>query len=116
MAKEFAKAFYNSKKWRMCRDSYIADRMMIDGGLCEQCRENPGYIVHHEIVLTEDNISNAEISLNHKWFKYVCKDCHDMYDGHGLNKGAKPLCIFDSVGQPISLREIDKAGRKVIPP
>lgn len=108
MAKEFAKAFYNSKKWWKCKQSYINKRIMIDGGLCEECRQKPGYIVHHKINLTSDNISNPEISLNHKLLEYVCKDCHDLFEGHGLNKGTKPLCTFDENGQPVSLREIDR--------
>lgn len=107
MAQEWAKSFYKSTAWIKCRKAYIDERTLIDGGLCEECKKNPGYIVHHKITLTQDNINNPEISLNHEHMKYVCKDCHDMYDGHGLNKGIKPLCVFDDNGQPISLREID---------
>lgn len=108
MAKEWAKAFYNSKNWIKCRDAYIADRISTDGGVCEECRQQQGYIVHHEITLTPDNINNPNISLSHKHMKYVCKDCHDKYEGHGVGrKKAEPLCIFDENGQPISLREID---------
>lgn len=108
MAKKFAKAFYNSKKWENCKISYISKRIMIDGGMCEECHKNPGYIVHHKINLTEENINNPEISLNHDLLEYVCKDCHDLFEGHGLNKGTKPLCTFDENGQPVSLREIDR--------
>ena len=108
MAKEWAKAFYNSKNWIKCRDAYIADRISTDGGVCEECRQQQGYIVHHEITLTPDNINNPNISLSHQHMKYVCKDCHDKYEGHGVgHKKAEPLCIFDENGQPISLREID---------
>lgn len=108
MAKEWAKAFYNSKRWLKCRDSYIADRIAIDGGVCEECRQQQGYIVHHEITLTPDNINDPDISLSHQHMKYVCKGCHDKYEGHGNgHKRAEPLCIFDESGQPISLREID---------
>lgn len=35
MAKEFARAFYNSKRWKDCRRAYIAKRISIDGGMCE---------------------------------------------------------------------------------
>ncbi len=109
MAKEWAKAFYNSKAWIRCRTSYIAERIMIDGGMCEECQKNPGYIVHHKIILTPENISNPEVTLNHKYMEYVCKDCHDTFEGHGAGGHGKvrPLCIFDENGQPISLREID---------
>ena len=109
MAKEWAKSFYNSKRWKKCRDSYIADRVAIDGGMCEECKEEQGYIVHHEILLTEQNINNPNIALNHKYLKYVCKDCHDEYEEHGIgHKKVKALCLFDEDGQPISLREIDR--------
>ncbi len=113
MAKEFAKKFYNRKGWKLCKDSYIADRIMIDGGLCEECHEAAGYIVHHKIILTEDNINNPEIALNHDYLEYVCKKCHDQFDGHGIGNKSKykPLFCFDEAGQPISLRDID-----ILPP
>ena len=113
MAKEFAKAFYRSNKWLKCRNAYIAERINVDGGLCEECHDSTGYIVHHKISLTETNISNPMISLNHDNLEYVCKNCHDKFDGHGLNKSVPPLCIFDKDGQPISIRDIDtgKANR-----
>lgn len=111
MAQEWAESFYKSKKWQRCRNAYIQYRIQTDGGLCEECHDKPGYIVHHKDILTPDNISDPEVSLNHERLEYVCKDCHDMFEGHGLNKGAKPLCVFDADGQPISLREIDKSRR-----
>ncbi len=117
MAKEWSKSFYNSKKWKKCRDAYIAERIMIDGGLCEECRGQQGYIVHHTITLTQENISNPDIALNHRLMKYVCKDCHDQYEGHGVGHDkVRPLCIFDDMGQPISLREIDTIRNGAIPP
>lgn len=119
MAQDFAKVFYNSKKWQRCRKSYIDYRISVDGGICEECRENPGYIVHHKITLSTENINNPEVSLNHELLEFVCKDCHDLFEGHGLNKGIKPLCIFDKEGQPISLREIDKNETlldRIVPP
>lgn len=81
---------------------------MIDGGMCEECHDRLGYIVHHKIALNQDNINNVEISLNHDHLEYVCKQCHDEFEGHGVGKKVKPLFVFDSKGQPISLREIDK--------
>lgn len=81
---------------------------MIDGGSCEACHKVPGYIVHHKVTLTEDNIDNPNVSLNHDHMAYVCKECHDKFDGHGLgNKKAALLVGFDASGQPISLRDID---------
>lgn len=108
MSKEWSKSFYNSKRWQKCRDSYIAYRIKIDGGVCEECRKEQGYIVHHTITLTKENIKDPDIALSHKRLKYVCKDCHDRYEGHGVgHKKREAVCIFDEDGQPISLREID---------
>lgn len=77
MAKEFAKAFYNSKKWKTCRVAYIKHRKSIDGGMCESCHEVPGYIVHHKEELTPNNINNPDITLNFENLKYDCHICHN---------------------------------------
>lgn len=109
MAQEWAKEFYKSIKWMRCRNAYIQNRIMIDGGLCEECHNKPGYIVHHKVILTDSNISDPEISLNNNNLEYVCKDCHDLFEGHGVRRhGAAPLCRFDANGQPVSLRDIDR--------
>lgn len=108
MAQVWAESFYKSKKWQRCRNAYIQHRIQMDGGLCEECKDRLGYIVHHKITLTQDNINDPEVALNHDELEYVCKDCHDLFEGHGLNQGSKPLCMFDTEGQPISLREIDR--------
>ena len=105
MAKEFAKKFYKSSKWLKCRTSYIKKRIEIDGGRCEKCKVNPGYIVHHKITLTPDNINNPDISLNHELLEYDCKNCHDKYDGHGFNNIVEPLVYFDDRGHPIPKSE-----------
>lgn len=108
MAQEWAKNFYKSIKWLRCRNAYIQHRIMIDGGLCEECHNKPGYIVHHKEILTTDNILNPEVSLNSNNLEYVCKDCHDLFEGHGIRHTVVPLCQFDAAGQPISLRDIDR--------
>lgn len=77
MAKSFAMKFYKGKEWRKCRASYIAKRRAIDGGLCETCREKLGYIVHHRIELTPENINNPDIALGHDNLKYDCHVCHN---------------------------------------
>lgn len=112
MAQEWARNFYKSQKWIRCRNAYIQQRITLDGGLCEECHNKPGYIVHHKITLTADNISDPNISLNNNNLEYVCKDCHDLFDGHGIRHAIAPLCRFDANGQPISLREIDN----ILPP
>lgn len=87
MAKEFAKKFYRSKAWKKCRKSYIAKRKSIDGGVCERCKDNIGYIVHHKEELTIYNINDSSITLNHDNLEYVCKVCHD--NEHDFGRGKK---------------------------
>ena len=76
MARDFAKAFYRSKAWEICRAGYISYRR----GLCEDCLANgiytPGDTVHHIIELTPDNINDPEISLSWDNLRLVCRDCH----------------------------------------
>lgn len=109
MAKDWAKAFYSSPAWRAARQSYISERMSIDGGLCEKCHERLGYIVHHKIALTPLNVYDPDIALNKDNLSYECKWCHDREEGHYIGPGGlKPnSCVFDSCGNPISVRECD---------
>lgn len=76
MGKGFSKAFYNSNAWKACREAYIAQRNMIDGGMCEKCKENIGEELHHKVFLRPDNIHNADITLNPENLILLCKDCH----------------------------------------
>ena len=99
--KSYAKRFYNSRAWRKCRAAYIASREAVDGGLCEECHEAPGYIVHHKVLLTEKNINNPDVTLNVKKLKYVCKNCHDKEEIHPLHASIDTRCTFDSEGNPI---------------
>ncbi len=92
--KTFAKKFYNSKQWRECRLSYIAYRH----GLCERCN-NAGDIVHHKILLTPDNISDPEITLNVEHLELVCITCHNME--HMSGKVTAEGLVFNSEGELI---------------
>lgn len=98
MAKEFAKKFYQSKAWKSCRNSYIAKRVTIDGGMCERCKERVGYILHHKVLLTAQNINDPYIALNHSQLEYLCKPCHDNEHYTEIHGAA---CTFGSDGQPI---------------
>lgn len=106
MAKDFARSFYKSKAWLKCRDAYIRQRIGIDGGMCEECKDNLGYIVHHKEPLTELTINDPEITLNTDNLEYVCKKCHDEFEGHGFkhNHKLKPLVEFDATGMPVRMR------------
>lgn len=76
MAKEYAKSFYNSKAWQKCRAAYIAERITIDGGMCEKCHEQPGEELHHIKYITLNNITDSNITLNPDNLMWLCKDCH----------------------------------------
>lgn len=82
MAKEFAKKIYNSKKYQDSRKSYIDKRIKIDGGMCEVCGEEPGFILHHKQMLTQANAKDSVVAFGHANFMYVCKRCHDKFEGH----------------------------------
>ena len=101
MAKEFSKAFYKSSKWQKCRASYIDERILIDGGLCEICRKQLGYIVHHKIALTPENIEDDSFTLAYDNLCFECKECHDREEEHAFIKVRKLNCFFDENGQPI---------------
>lgn len=87
MAKEFAKAFYNSDKWKRCRAAYIAYRKSVDGGMCETCHDVPGYIVHHKTELNPHNIMDPEVALDFKNLKYDCLECHNKEHGKDVVAG-----------------------------
>ena len=59
------------------------------------CRDAPGYIVHHKVWLTPENITDPDIALNPANFLYVCHDCHNKIENDGGN-----LYYFDENGQP----------------
>lgn len=91
MAKDWAKKFYKGVRWLKCRSSYISKRKSIDGGICEVCKEELGYIVHHKILLNDTNINDPEIALNHNYLEYVCKKCHDRKEGHFVKRKKKKI-------------------------
>lgn len=98
MAKEYAKAFYHSKAWIKCKNSYIKSVH----GLCERCGE-PGYIVHHKKYITPNNINDPNITLNHDNLECLCLDCHNKE--HEFEKERKRITaigtVFDSEGNLI---------------
>ena len=101
MAKDFAKSFYDSKEWKDCRRSYIGSRRLIDGGKCEMCQQDQGYIIHHKIELNESNINDPNITLNPDNLMYVCHDCHNFIHSKDVSLGnfVRLPAIFDESGQ-----------------
>lgn len=71
MAREFARSFYNSTKWKEMRE-YIFNKYY---GLCADCGK-PGEEVHHIEWLKPTNIDNPEVTLGEDNLVLLCKDCH----------------------------------------
>lgn len=103
MARDFAKSFYKSAAWQRCRDGFIAYRRSIDGGVCQRCHDQPGYIVHHKIYLSPANLRNPQIALNFDNLEFVCLDCHNL-EHQG---GKRLLCGFDENGRPTNAGAAD---------
>ena len=94
--REFARVFYNSKAWRICRLSYI----QTVHGLCERCGQ-PGKIVHHKVYLSPRNINDPTVALNHKNLEYLCLDCHNTE--HMAKLPVASGLIFDMNGDIMPL-------------
>ena len=99
MAKDFAKAFYNSKAWKNKRKSYMREKHF----LCERCGQ-VGEIVHHKIRLSALNINDSNVTLNSKNLELVCWTCHNKIDHDHLDKDNVKL--FDDDGNYLPPLEI----------
>lgn len=97
--KEFAKRFYGGGRWKETRRAFIAERMAADGGLCQICRERLGYIVHHVVELTPENINDASIAHAFGNLRYVCLECHNKEHGY-FTDGTRAVS-FDAEGNVI---------------
>ena len=107
MAREFAKAFYRSKEWKMVRENVLRR----DRYLCVMCGcVGTQLEVHHKIHLSPSNIMNPNITLNENNLITLCRDCHfkvhepDKVTGQ-KNKNMKLDCterfMFDDNGYSI---------------
>lgn len=99
--RDFAEQFYKGKPWQACRDSFVKYRLPIDGGLCEMCHEQLGYIVHHRIELTPENINDPNITLAFGNLQYVCLECHNRHHGRFTSAGRR--CVFDANGDVVGV-------------
>ena len=84
MATPAAERFYGSSAWKECRKAYAKSK----GNLCERCLKagqfRPGYVVHHRIYLTDENLSDPAVALNWNNLELLCRECHEME--HSRNK------------------------------
>lgn len=76
-------AFYTGKAWGKLRRQLMLERRNADGLLiCEVCgkpiTQPYDCILHHEIELTEENVTDPTISLNPELLHCVHYDCHNQ--------------------------------------
>ena len=76
MARDFARSFYNSKKWKDCRRAYLSTHPY-----CERCLSvgliEPAEQVHHRIPInTPERVRNASYSLSEANLEALCASCH----------------------------------------
>ena len=104
VAKEWAKAFYNSKAWQQCREAY---KQSVNG-LCERCLKAgkyvPGDEVHHKIYLTPENINNPDITLNWDRLELLCATCHSIEHNRKEKEVVREGLTFDSNGDLIEIK------------
>ncbi len=86
--------WYHSPEWRVPRNAYRSKRVSIDGGMCETCKDELGYIVDHIEELNEINFNDIDIRLNEDNLQYICIQCHNkktfkknkaLEDGYTIN-------------------------------
>ena len=104
MAREFAKAFYDSELWKNTRE-FVLQR---DGGLCRTpgCYK-PATDVHHIKWLTPKNINDPNVAVNPDNLISLCWMCHRNI--HGKNKSQK----FDENGYLIADRSKTPPGGRL---
>ena len=102
MAQDWAKPFYNSKKWIKCRELYKQEK----NGLCERCLKrgiyNPGEEVHHKIWLTPQNINDPEITLSFNNLELLCASCH-TYEHVGKLSPVREGLMFNEIGELVEV-------------
>ena len=99
MAKDFSKAFYNSRRWRKNAKAFAESKCWI----CSRCHNRsmtgsgtPRMIVHHKTPLTPENIHDDSIAYGWDNLELLCIDCHNAV--HAEGKGGE--CQFDADGNP----------------
>lgn len=108
MAKEWAKAFYNSQAWQDTRQAILKrDRYTCQRPGCY----NPAEEVHHKTILTEENINDTSVSLNPENLISLCGECHKRMHkreragghkkGNSVGDGILAEIEFDENGYPI---------------
>lgn len=91
----WAYRFYNSKKWKKCREAYKKTMHY----QCELCGA-AGEIVHHKEPLTRENINDPQVSLYFRNLRLVCRKCHGAEHGEDVTAAG---VVFDKNGDLIAI-------------
>ena len=97
MAKDFAKAFYNSRAWKDCRKQVLRRDLYTCADCYGRAQE-----VHHKIPLEPSNINDLNISLNPDNLISLCHSCHDKIT-KGLTGDVDNGFMFDEKGQVVKI-------------
>lgn len=95
MAKDYSRAFYNSKAWKECRKQVLRRDLYT----CAYCYGRASE-VHHVIELTPQNINDMSIALNPDNLLSLCHSCHDKIT-KGYTGDIQEGYVFDDDGQVI---------------
>lgn len=98
MAKTFTDGFYKHSAWIKTRRKYLKMHPY-----CERCLEygiiKPADIVHHKHYIDEQNINDANVTLNLDNLEALCQDCHNKE--HHANSEVRDELMFDTDGNLI---------------
>lgn len=108
MAKAYAESFYKSNTWKQCRANYLKSV----GGLCERCLSRglfvPAVIVHHKQYISEQNINDPSITLNHNNLEALCRECHRKEHDKFADERMPRRYMVDRFGKIISVDDAEK--------
>lgn len=96
MAKDYAKSFYDSRKWKTVKDGYLSSKQYT----CERCGQ-PADVVHHKRYLTPMNINDPATTLVWENLEALCLDCHNQEHARDRRICRKGL-HFDGNGDLVS--------------
>lgn len=119
-------SFYKSKEWEQFREYVIHKRTADDGFIYDEVTGKPilkkyDIILHHKIVLTEQNVNDASISLNEDNIMIVSHKTHNMlherfgfqgtrhiYLVYGSPCSGKTTYVEDTAGKDDLILDVDK--------
>lgn len=95
MARDFSRAFYQSKEWRQTSRAYMTSKNYV----CERCGA-VGEICHHKKYLNPSNINDPYITLSFDNLECLCRECHGKE--HELKRD---WVVFDEAGNIAKVKD-----------